>query len=379
MDAFFASVEQFDNPELRGKCVIVGGTSNRGVVSAASYEARKFGVRSAMPVFMAKQKCPQGIFIKPRHNRYKELSGEIMAILNTFTPLVEKVSIDEAYLDICGCSRIHGSPLDLAAEIKKEILDNVGLTCSIGAAPVKFLAKIASDLDKPDGLTVIGPEDAARFVESLPIEKIPGVGKSTGRSLESVGIRVLGDVKKVPEKLIRKKFGKFGERLLSLSRCADEGKVVPFRQAKSASSEETLNSNTSDREKLKKYLLKHAEDVGRELRKAGLKGRTVSIKIKYADFKQITRSASIGRPTQSTEAIYQTAGKLFDKQVLAKKIRLIGVGVSNLSPEDDWFQAGMFDDEKGSEEKWEKIDRAVDNLAGKFGKNIVKRASLEDI
>ena len=379
MDAFFASVEQLDNPELRGKCVIVGGASNRGVVSAASYEAREYGVRSAMPVFMAKQKCPVGVFVRPRHKRYKQVSNEVMAILSTFSPLVEQVSIDEAYLDSGGCAKLFGDTLEMAVKIKKQIRDKVGLTCSIGAAPVKFLAKIASDMEKPDGLTVIHPEETARFVESLPIEKVPGVGKSTRRSLESLGIRVLGDVGRVPEKLLRKKLGKFGERLLALSTCADAGKVRPFRQTKSVSSEETFDADTNDKKKLRRYLLKHAEDVGRELRKSRLKGRTVSIKIKYADFKQITRSASIDKPTQSSEIIYKTAEKLFDVLIVSQKIRLIGVGVSHLSPENAWTQAGMFDDENRPNEKWEKIDRAVDALAGKFGKDMVRRASLGDI
>jgi DNA polymerase-4 len=196
MDAFYASVEQLDNPRLKNKCVIVGGTSNRGVVSAASYEARRFGIHSAMPIYQAKQKCPHGIFVPPRMSRYKAVSKKVMALLRDFSPLVEPVSIDEAYMDITGCQRLFGEPQETAGEIKRQIKETVQLTCSIGVAPNKFLAKIASDLEKPDGLTLILPDRVAEFIDSLPIKKVPGVGKKMYRQLELLRIRTLGDVQR---------------------------------------------------------------------------------------------------------------------------------------------------------------------------------------
>ncbi|MBT8356762.1 MAG: DNA polymerase IV, partial [Deltaproteobacteria bacterium] len=235
MDAFFASVEQLDNPDLKGKCIIVGGRSNRGVVSAASYEARKYGVRSAMPIFMAKRKCPQGVFVFPRIKRYKEVSKEIMKLFCEFSPLVEPVSIDEAYVDIAGGARLFGSPVQIGMHIKEQIKKKVNLTCSVGIAPNKFLAKIASDMEKPDGLFIILPEEAHQFIQSLPIKKVPGIGKKTGESLENMSIATLGDVKQYPEKILLKRLGKFGKRLVELSNCIDHSSVTPFAQRKSVS------------------------------------------------------------------------------------------------------------------------------------------------
>ena len=247
MDAFFASVEQLDNPKLAGKCVIVGGLSGRGVVSAASYEARKFGVHSAMPMYLARQKCPHGVFFSPRMERYSEISEKIMAILGTFSPLVEPVSIDEAYVDISGCKRLHGDYLKIGSAIKKKIRESVGLGCSVGIAPNKFLAKIASDMNKPDGLTVISPENAGRFAESIPIGKVPGVGKAKFSEFEQIGIKLLGDVKKYPIEMLLKRFGKYGYRLLELSSGSDDSPVVPFSRSKSISCETTLEKNTCDK------------------------------------------------------------------------------------------------------------------------------------
>ena len=217
MDAFYASVEQLDDPRLKNKCVVVGGTSNRGVVSAASYEARRFGVRSAMPIYQARQKCPHGIFVPPRMDRYQAISKKIMTILRDFSPLVEPVSIDEAYVDITGCQRLFGEPLEIAREIKGKIWDTVNLTCSVGIAPKKFLAKIASDMQKPDGLTMIPADEVAAFVESLPVGKVPGIGNKMHRQLELLGIRALGDVRRLPQKTLLQHLGKFGARLHALA------------------------------------------------------------------------------------------------------------------------------------------------------------------
>jgi DNA polymerase-4 len=365
MDAFYASVEQLDNPWLKGKCVIVGGTSNRGVVSAASYEARRYGVHSAMPVFQAKQKCPDGIFIPPRMQRYKEVSRKIMEILKEFTPLVEPVSIDEAYLDISASTQLHGDPEDIALQIKAQIKESVNLTCSVGVATLKFLAKIASDLNKPDGLTVILPDDVPRFIERLPIQKVPGVGKKTFQQLELMGIKTLGDIKTFPKQTLLDRLGKFGKRLLSLSAGIDHSEVTPYSRRKSVSSERTLSRNTADKEVLKQYLLKQADEVARYMRKSDTRGKTITLKLKHADFKQITRSTSIGIPTQSSKTIFRCAAQLLDNYKLTQNIRLIGVGVSGFASSDTPMQLDLFDQNSDAGKNWEQVDRTVEKISKK--------------
>lgn len=377
MDAFFASVEQLDNPHLKGKCVIVGGLSNRSVVSAASYEARKFGIHSAMPMYRAKQKCPRGIFLPPRMNRYKEVSKKIMSLLKTFSPLVEPVSIDEAYMDITGCKRLHGKPEEVALNIKKKIKETVNLTCSVGIAPNKFLSKIASDMDKPDGLTIIMPDNVQQFIEFLPIYKVPGVGKKMKKHLELMGIKMLGDVKKYPEKMLLKRFGKFGQRLIKLSACIDNSPVTPCRHHKSVSSEETLSEDTRDKKLLNNYLLMHSENVVRELRRMGVRAKTITLKIKHADFQQVTRSVTLTDPTQSSETIYMHAVRLLRTYKIIKKIRLIGVGASGLFSDAVPLQMDLFDGEKKRNRNWEEVDKAIDIIIQKYGKDAIKRATLK--
>jgi len=377
MDAFYASVEQLDNPELKGKCIIVGGTSKRGVVSAASYEARKFGVHSAMPMYQAKQKCPEGIFLFPRIDRYKEVSKKIMSLLNDFSPLIETVSIDEAYVDITGCETIYGEPEEIGLQIKKKIKESVNLTCSIGIAPNKFLAKIASDMDKPDGLTIIMPDKVQHFIESLPLLKVPGVGRTSFKHLEQIGIQRLGDVKKYPEKMLLKRLGKFGQRLIELSKGIDNSHVEPYTKRKSVSREDTLPEDTRDKNLLNKYLLKQAEKVGRDLRKLCMRGRTITIKIKYADFKQVTRSTTIDVPTQSSKAIYLETKRLLSAYKILKRVRLIGVGVSGFVSDALPLQMNLFNDNKKKYSIWEKVDRAVDTITKKYGENVIKRATLK--
>ena len=378
MDAFYASVEQLDNPWLKGKCVIVGGTSNRGVVSAASYEARRYGVHSAMPVFQAKQKCPDGIFIPTRMQRYKEVSRKIMAILREFTPLVEPVSIDEAYLDISDSTKLHGDPEDIALQIKAKIKDSVNLTCSVGVSSLKFLAKIASDMNKPDGLTVILPDDVPRFIENLPIQKVPGVGKKTFGQLELMGIKTLGDINRFPKQTLLDRMGKFGKRLLKLAAGIDPSEVTPYSRHKSVSSERTLSRNTSDKEVLKQYLLKQADEVARHMRKSGTRGKTITLKLKHADFRQITRSTTIGNPTQSSKTIYRCAAQLLDEYVLTQKIRLIGVGVSGFASSDTPVQLELFDQNTDTGKNWERVDRTVERISEKFGSDAIRRATLQD-
>ncbi|MGD8985827.1 MAG: DNA polymerase IV, partial [Desulfobacteraceae bacterium] len=330
MDAFYASVEQMDNPALKGRPVIVGGTSNRGVVSAASYEAREFGVRSAMPIFKAKQRCPDGVYLPVRMNRYQEVSRQVMEILKRFSPLVEQVSIDEAYMDISGVDKLLGLPRDIGLELKRRIKETTSLTCSIGIAPNKFLAKVASDLDKPDGLTIIPPEKVPQFIQRLPIGKVPGVGKKAVQTLHKMRVVTLGDVRQLRERALFEKTGKFGERLFRLSRGIDETPVVPHMASKSISSEKTLSVNTNDQEILKKKLMTQSEMVGKRAREKGVKGMTVTLKLKRADFTQMTRRVTMEEATNSTNTIYEQGLKLLPQVKASTKFRLIGIGLSNL-------------------------------------------------
>ena len=378
MDAFYASVEQLDNPWLKGKCVIVGGTSNRGVVSASSYEARKYGVRSAMPIFQARQRCPDGVFVPPRMERYKEMSKKFMTILRDFSPRVEVVSIDEAYMDISGSRRLHGNPEKVAMDIKNVIQKNLGLTCSVGVAPGKFLAKVASDMDKPDGLTVILPGDVAQFIRRLPVQKVPGVGKKTYLHLEALGIKNLGDVKEFPEKMLLDRLGKFGHRLIELSAGIDHSKVTPWSPHKSISSERTLSKDTRDKKVLHKHMLKQSEEVARQLRKACFRARTITLKIKHGDFKQFTRSKTINMPTRSSETIYRHAADLLDNYPLTQQIRLIGVGTSGFKSAGQPVQLNLFDPLEKHDKTWEKVDRTVETIAQKFGRDVIKRGTLKE-
>jgi len=378
MDAFFASVEVLDNPDLAGKCVIVGGASNRGVVSAASYEARRYGVHSAMPMYQARQKCPKGIFLRPRGQRYKELSRQVMAILAGFSPLVEPVSIDEAYVDISGCTILHGRPETIGRTIKEAVSGELGLTCTVGIAPLKFLAKIASDMDKPDGLTCIRAEAMQDFISRLPVEKVPGVGRRTREALERMGIATLGDVRRCPEDQLRRRLGKTGGRLAELAAGIDPSGVRPTRTVKSVSSEETLSADTRDMQRLRAYLLKQAEDVGRQIRKKELWAKTVTLKLKHADFSQVTRQSGLPRSTQSSETVFKIACSLLENYTIRQPVRLIGVGVSDLAESSGPVQMGLFGDPDPSAGKWERVGNAVDAIADRFGTEALKKAGLLD-
>jgi DNA polymerase-4 len=301
-----------------------------------------------------------------------------MAILRDFSPLVEPVSIDEAYLDITGCQRLFGGPREIAREIKRKIRETVDLTCSVGVAPNKFLAKIASDMEKPDGLTAILPDQVAGFIDSLPIKKVPGVGKKMFRQLELLGIRTLGDVQRLPEKSLIQHLGKFGKRLRSLSGGCDDSPVTPQAPHKSISSERTLATDTRDGRLLKRYLLSQSGEVARQLRQAGLRAKTITLKIKDEDFKTATRRITIAVPTQSSETIYKHAARLLADYKTVKKIRLIGVGTSGFSPVTASIQLDLFDASEKTAGDWEKIDTTLDSISKKFGRGVVGRATLKD-
>ena len=379
MDAFYASVEQLDNPALKGKCVIVGGTSRRGVVSAASYEARKFGVHSAMPIFQARQKCPEGFFVPVRMARYKQVSRQIMAILHRYSPLVEPISIDEAFVDISGCERMYGAVNEVAGAIKQQILEQTHLTCSIGVAPSKFLAKIASDLNKPDGLTIIKPQDVASFIQTLPIKKVPGVGRVSEKQLTELGIRFLGDVNRLPPDLMIKRLGKFGHRLVNLAQGIDRSRVTPYSPPKSISREQTLSQDTNDIQQLKLFLLRHAERVAQDLRRHGYKARTVTLKLKHSDFRIVTRRCTLPAPTHSSKALYKHAVMLLDAYRLGRRrLRLIGLGATGLAPAQQTRQADLFSQCQIGNRRWEKVDQVIDGIRQKFGRDSLRRASLAE-
>lgn len=376
MDAFFASIEQLDNSRLKGKPVIVGG-STRGVVSTASYEARTFGVRSAMPIFEAKRLCPDGIYLPVRMSRYREVSDKVMSVVEEFSPLVERISIDEAFLDISGTEKLHGTPEDVGFKIKRRIKEDTSLTCSIGIAPNKFLAKIASDINKPDGLTIITEHKVQKFLSNLPVGKLPGVGDKTLKELKKLGIRFASDILKYPEEAFKKRFGKFGQRLIELAEGIDESPVSPYTEAKSISSEDTLPEDTNNVEVLKRWLMSQAEVVGRRLRKANLKGRTITLKLKYSDFKLVSRSRTLNMPSNATKTIFDTASALLENYGRPAKVRLIGVGVSNF--EEPTIQYQLFDNRDIAEKKFQKVDQAIDQLTDKFGISIIKRGTTVDI
>ncbi len=378
MDAFFAAVERLDDPALAGCCLVVGSDSRRGVVAAASYEARRFGIHSAMPMFQARRLCPDLVIVPPRRARYQQVSRAIMAHLGDYTPLVEKVSIDEAYLDVGGCHRLFGPPAQMAARIKSSIRERFGLTCSIGGAPLKFLAKIASDMHKPDGLTLIASEEVDAFIAALPVARIPGVGRRTQEQLEKMGLYHMADVRRMPTEALARRMGKFGRRLHALSRGVDRSRVQPWQPVKSISEEKTLSRDISDRADLNRIILQQAEDVGRRLRASGLKARIVSLKLKFADFQQLTRRTTLESPTRSSTVIYTRAVDLLGSVSLGKKVRLVGVGVGGLQSVTTPQQACLFGDDEVASEEWERVDDAVDAVASRFGPDAVRKGTLLD-
>ncbi len=371
MDAFYASVEQADHPELKGMPVVVGG-GMRGVVSAASYEARKFGIRSAMPIFQARKLCPQAVFLPVRGKRYKEVSDRIMDILCDFSPLVEKISIDEAFLDITGTRTLHGNPENLAFQIKEKIRDETSLTCSIGIAPNKLLAKIASDLEKPDGLTIVKKENIREFMSKLPVEKLPGVGTRSARELRTLGVRTASDILRYDLSFWVKRFGKHGLSLYEKALGKDSSPVQPFRNPKSFGAENTFPRDIQKPEELKKWILVQSEKVGRELRAKGYVARKVTLKIKFSDFKLITRSRSLDDYTNCTMVIFDTAIDLLAHIQLKKSVRLTGVAVSGLLR--GYRQMKLIEDRATARQ--EQLDRAIDHILDKFGKDALKRGIL---
>jgi len=376
MDAFFASVEQLDNPELRGKLVAVGGSSDRGVVSAASYEVRKCGVHSAMSVVKARKLCPEIVLVPGRMKRYKEVSKMAMGVLSEFSPTIEKASVDEAYLDGTGLERLFGPIDEVGRKIKARMKEVTGLTCSVGAAPVRFLAKIASDMDKPDGMYIVHHHEVHDFLRDLPVKKIPGVGKKLLETLNRMRTYTCGDILKHDRAFWQERLGKYGGALHDRARGIDPNGVVTSSGSKSCSAENTFHEDTTDRGVLTRWLLAQSERVGADLRRHAYKGRTVTLKVKYADFKQITRSHSLDARTDNTTVIFETACKLLEQLELRRAVRLIGVGVSNFDGRSR--QVNLFEDAPREKEATSELDKAVDAVRNRFGSAAVNRAELLD-
>jgi DNA polymerase IV len=378
MDAFYPSVEVLDNPALKGKPVIVGGSKERGVVSSASYEARKFGIHSAQPMARARRLCPDGIFLPVRMSRYQEISGQVLKIFYGFTPLVEPLSIDEAFLDVTGSIRIFGAPENIAKLIKKTILMQTGLTVSAGVAPSKFVAKIASDIDKPDGLTVVSFNEIRKFLDPLPVEKMWGVGKMTRLTLRGFNIRTFRELRQTPAEFLEKKFGKQGINMHLLAMGIDDRDVIPEHDMKSLGHEQTFLHDITSLDAAKKELLALGNKVARRMRHNGVTGHTVTLKVKYNDFVQITRSATLPKPTDDGLEIYSTGCRLLEKtQVTIKPIRLLGISLSHLNFCGIRTQLSLFNRDR-SYEKRRKLNTTLDSLYEKFGDQSVLPGTLLD-
>jgi len=372
MDAFYTSIEQRDNPELRGKPVVVGGSSNRGVVAAASYEVREFGVRSAMPMAEATRRCPDLIRVAPRMSRYKAVSQQIFEVFREFTPLVEGLSLDEAFLDVTDSRALHGSGQQIASVIKRAIRERTGLTASVGVAENKLVAKIASDLDKPDGLVVVTSDNCQATLDPLPVSVIPGIGRQTLTRLHDINVFRIADLRQAPDRDLEPVFGRYTQRTRDRASGTDNRPVVPDREEKSISAEETFDIDLSDRQDMDRELLALSETTARRLRKSELQAGTVQIKIRQSDFQTFTRQKSLQPPVNNTDQIFQIARDLLSTWLESNpdvRIRLLGVGGSRLSPDE---QRDLFADDVGGAAR--NIDQAVDEIQDRFGTASVGRA-----
>jgi DNA polymerase IV len=395
MDAFYAAVEVLDDPKLAGQPVIVGGTGRRGVVASCSYEARAYGVRSAMPSGRARQLCPQAVFVSGRHHRYAEMSGRIHSIFMDFTPLVEGISLDEAFLDVTGSQRLFGSAPDVAVAIRSRIASELGLACSVGVAPVKFLAKLASEAAKPGaslkgvvagaGVVVVRPGEELGFLHPLPIESLWGVGPATAARLRRLGVSTVEELAAVPSDVLETAVGRaHGRHLGRLSHGIDERSVEPDRAVKSVSHEETYPVDRYDRQDLRQEIVRMADSVGSRLRGAGLAGRSVTLKVRSADFVTRVRSRSGPESLSDGPSIAAVAVALLDGENLSSGVRLLGVGVSNLTPLGEFAaqQMRLALDGPGRpgpparDRPWRDASRAVDAVRSRFGAAAVGPATL---
>ncbi|BDG03676.1 DNA polymerase IV [Anaeromyxobacter oryzae] len=381
LDAFYASVEQLDDPRLRGCPVIVGGTGRRGVVCAASYEARRFGVRSAMPTARARRLCPDGVYLPPRFDRYGALSDQVFGIYRRYTPLVEPLSLDEAFLDVTASRALHGAGADIARAIKAAVRNECGLAVSAGIADVKMAAKIATDLGKPDGLVEVPAGGVAAFLAPLPVGRLWGVGHVTEAALRKIGVATIGDLARMPEAALAAAIGASHARgLRALAMGDDPREVVPDEAAKSVGAEDTFGEDLVGRVALERELLSQAARVGRRLRAASLEGHVVTLKVKYADFELVTRRVTLPQPTDDDRAIYEAARAQLERIDLARPVRLTGISVSDFAGGEERGQLGLFAADvvprPPEETRRRKLNAALDALADRFGENTVTRADL---
>lgn len=377
MDSFYASVEVRDDPALAGRPVVVGGRADgRGVVSSASYEAREFGVRSAMPTARALRLCPDLVIVPPRPDKYSTASRVLRGVFDEFSPLVEPLSLDEAFLDLTGTQRLLGSPGEIGESIRHRVVEELSLTASVGIAPSKYVAKLASDHDKPDGLTVVPPEEVVTFVQSLPLERIWGVGPATLAALHEADIRTVPELARADPERLERHLGSSARRLVRLARGEDDRAVDPGLPAKSISHEVTFARDQADEGVLEGVLLGLAEKVARRARSQGVSGRTVTLKLRRPDFTTHTRSRTIEPPTQDVDRIFRVGRTLFRKlDRRGDAVRLIGIGVSNLT---EAVQLDLFDtDESRSpadEARREQLRATEDAIIRRFGKHVLGRA-----
>ena len=376
MDAFYPAVEALDKPELKGKPVIVGGNRERGVVSSASYEARRFGVHSAQPIATAIRLCPDGIFMPVRMSRYKEVSRQVFEIFHCFTPLVEPLSIDEAFLDLTGAERLMGQTREIARKIKQTVFKKTGLTVSAGVASSKFTAKIASDIDKPDGLIVVPPDRVREFLDPLPVKKMWGVGKITQQALARLNVKTFKDLRQIPLEILEKNFGKHGAAMHLLSMGIDERDVEPEREVKSIGHEQTFMEDILNPDQARKEMLSLSNRVALRMRREEVRGSTVSLKVKYSDFTQITRAETLPEPTDDSMEIYFTSCRLLKKTAVGKRpVRLLGISLSRLSSPEGEKQLFLFDQDKGYRKRKD-LNSALDSICDKFGEKSIRPATL---
>jgi DNA polymerase-4 len=372
MDAFYASVEQRDHPELRGRPVIVGADPRgRGVVSAASYEARRYGVRSAMPIGRAARLCPQAAFLPVDMEKYRQVSHRIMEILDQFSPVIEVLSVDEAFVDLTGTRPLFGDAVEAVRRIKARIRDETELTASAGLAPNKFLAKVASELQKPDGLVVVAAGTEAEFLAPLGVERIWGVGKVMAADLAAMGITTVGQLQRVPRTTLVARFGQHGAHLHELAFGRDDRPVEPWAPAKSMGAETTFEVDCREPEVLTRTLREQAERVARELRQERLRAARVTLKLRYADFRTLTRAVT-GDPVQDGLEIFRRAAALLAREQVREPVRLIGVSASGLGPETSG-QLSLLDPTVARRER---LARVVDTLVARFGQESVVTAAL---
>ena len=367
MDAFFASVEQLDNPALRGKPVLVGHDGPRGVVAAASYESRAFGCHSAQPMSIAKRLCPSAIIVPVHGERYREISRQVFAIFDEFSPIVEPLSVDEAFLDLTGTQRLQGEAEAVAKRLKESISKRVGLTASIGVAPNKFLAKLASDMRKPDGLVVIRAEDVDRVLPRLTVTKLWGIGKATAAKLSEIGVKTIADLLRAHIELLQRYLGAETERYLNLARGIDDRPVTSDREAKSIGHEQTFETDLIHPQEVRRVLLDEVEQVGWRLRRHNLQARGVSLKIRFGNFQTITRSATLDEPTDSTSDLWHAAKALFDAWNF-QPVRLIGMSAERLNR---GGQMNLFVDPNSQRQR--KLDAVADQINSRFGKRAIRR------